>query len=155
MRKLLLAIFYLSTLGTLFAASVTVRQAVAPATQPGFFSCVGLSVFGLSPCPYGLGIFALLALMSGFVVWGSLSLSRAIWPLRAVGLVGVVFSGWVVWREVCLPAITLGQLFWERFSLARVPACAWGFLVFIAVFVLSLRLRREPPSGLATRGQLS
>ena len=38
---------------------------------------------------------------------------------------GVGFSGWVVWRELCLPLIQGGPVFGESFSLARVPACAW------------------------------
>ena len=132
-RAYLITVLILSILGTLFAASVTLRQAIAPATEPGLFSCVGLSILGLSPCPYGLGLFSILTLLSAFMLY-----RQAVWLLwlRLTAVIGVGFSGWVVWRELCLPAIQLGPVFWETFSLARVPACAWGFLVFLAVALL-------------------
>jgi len=55
----------------------------------------------------------------------------------------VAFSGWVGWRELVNPALTLGQAYWQTFSLAHVPACVWGFFVFLAVAILSWRLKLE------------
>jgi len=132
-------IFILSTIGTLFAGTVTTKQIVAPATEPGLLSCVGLSILGLSPCPYGLALFIILAVLSGLMLYRQMKLT--LW-LKLSSIIGVVFSGWVVWRELCLPAIQKGPLFWETFSLARVPACAWGFLVFLAVLWLCFNLKR-------------
>ena len=132
-------IFILAIVGAIFAGAVTARQLIAPATEPGIFSCVGLSIFGLSPCPYGLTLFLLLSVISGLMVWRQLSWHR--W-LQLVAAVGVGFSGWVVWRELCLPLIQGGPVFWESFSLARVPACAWGFIVFLVIFIITLTLRQ-------------
>lgn len=142
--KLLKIILVLSAIGTVFATSVTIKQFVAPATEPGIFSCVGLSIWGLSPCPYGLAIFTLLTLTSIYLIYkpnGPLCL------LRFFSVLGVVFSGWVVWRELCLPAIELGRDFWETFSIARVPACAWGFVFFLAVFIIQWFVKKPVELG--------
>ncbi len=143
MPKLLYWVAALSTVGTFFAGTVTLRTLIAPASQPGLFSCVGLKVLGLSPCPFGLGLFALLAAYSWYLVKGTLG-TRSLLTLRLIAAAGLTFSGWVAWRELFLPALTLGSRYWETFQLARVPACVWGFLVFLASFALTLNL--EPPA---------
>lgn len=137
MRSKLVYIFWLSLVGTLFAGSVTLRQYIAPTNIPGVFSCVGLKLWGLSPCPYGLAIFLVLALVSWRAWRGKSGLTNTLFVLlRLFSLIGVLFSGWVVWRELLAPAVTLGSAYWDTFSVARVPACAWGFVVFVAVAVL-------------------
>lgn len=136
--KKLKLIFILSLLGVAFATTVTLRQFIAPTNEPGLLSCVGLSILGLSPCPYGLTLFAILAFVSCLMIYKGKDL--LIW-LKIFSLIGVIFSGWVVWREICLPAIQKGPVFWETFSLARVPACAWGFIVFLIVLILVLLLK--------------
>jgi hypothetical protein len=137
-------IFILSVAGSLFAATVTARQFLAPTGQPGILSCVGLSIFGLTPCPYGLTLFLLLTIFSGLILYRRLKLWLS---LKLISLVGVLFSGWVVWREICLPAIQLGPVFWEQFAVSRIPACAWGFLVFLAIFILLLSTKPNLPSS--------
>jgi len=140
-------IFLLSLIGVLFAAAVTLRQQLAPATEPGVFSCVGLSIFGLSPCPYGLAFFMILTGLSGGMLYWHKSWLLG---LKIVSVGGVLFSGWVVWRELCLPALQQGPTYWETFSLARVPACAWGFLVFAAIMVLTLSEKQLPKTASVT-----
>lgn len=137
MPKLIKPIFYLSCLGTLFALVVTLRQYIAPASQPGIFSCVGFKIWGLSPCPYGLTLFALLFIISGLIISQRLVSSWAGCILRFLAWGGVIFSGWVGWREIGLPLMAKGGYFWETFSLATVPACVWGFFVFLAVAILT------------------
>ncbi len=141
MRNTLRAIVILSFVGVLFAGSVTLRQYVSPASEPGLFSCVGLSIFGLSPCPYGLALFVLLLIISGLMLLGKTAPQKGLPWLRLAGLGGVAFSGWVAWRELCAPALALGASYWDTFSAARVPACVWGFLVFLMVAVLSFVYR--------------
>ncbi len=143
MLKLRRALFTLSLVGLLFAGFVTTKQLIAPSSTPGVFSCVGLSIFGLSPCPYGLGLFAGLTVLTALVLWHTETVAL-VWSLRAVAMVGLAFSGWVVWREVCAPALARGPAYWASFSLARVPACAWGFLVFLAIGLLTWRLQPPP-----------
>ncbi|MBI5465800.1 MAG: hypothetical protein HY974_00755 [Candidatus Kerfeldbacteria bacterium] len=146
MGKLLKATFILSIIGTLFAGTVTLRQYLAPATEPGIFSCVGFKVLGLSPCPYGLTFFLILAVLSGLMFYqGQKYFAKLLWPLRLVAWGGVIFSGWVGWRELVSPALTFGQTYWQTFALARVPACVWGLVVFLAVAILSLLLK--PPAS--------
>lgn len=140
MKKISVSIFILSVIGTLFAGSVTLRQYIAPATEPGIFSCVGFQIFGFSPCPYGLALFFILALLSGWHLRVFVTHLKLVWPLRFFGIVGVIFSGWVGWRELVAPALALGPTYWEIFSIARVPACVWGFFVFLAVTVLTWNL---------------
>src|SRR5437870_5545815 len=102
MPKLHRALFILSLIGLLFAGFVTTKQFLAPSGVPGVFSCVGLSIFGLTPCPYGVGLFAALTALSALALWRR-STSALVWALRLVALLGVAFSGWVVWREICAP----------------------------------------------------
>lgn len=136
-------IFCLAIVGTIFASLVTARQFISPATEPGVFSCVGLSIYGLSPCPYGLTIYIFITLISGLILYKQKELIN--W-LRLISFGGVIFSGWVAWREICLPALQKGPLFWETFSIARVPACVWGFFVFVIIFILSLQLKSTKPT---------
>jgi len=136
--------FGLSILGTLFAVSVTARQYLAPTNEPGIFSCVGLKIFGLSPCPYGLAFFLLLAILSGSLLTKPLTLKAVRW-FQAAAVAGTIYAGWIVYRELVAPALALGSAWWDTFQLARVPACAWGFLVFIAVLVLALNLKPTAP----------
>jgi hypothetical protein len=143
MKNLQRILFSLSLLGFLFAGAVTTRQFVSPATTPGVFSCVGLSIFGFSPCPYGVAIFGTLALVAATMLWG-MPTSTKVWVFRGVSLLGVAFSGWVVWREICVPALARGVSYWSTFSVARVPACAWGFLLFVAVAALAWRKTLRP-----------
>lgn len=141
MRRQLAPIAWLSLLGTAFAGAVTLRQYIAPTNVPGVFSCVGLKLWGLSPCPYGLAIFFVLAVISWTSWRGRHGLTRsAWWGLRIMSLVGVLFSGWVVWRELAAPALALGSYYWQTFQVARVPACAWGFVVFVMVAILAWRM---------------
>ncbi len=136
--KILKIIFYLSVTGVIFAAIVTIRQIIAPATEPGIFSCVGLSILGLTPCPYGLTLFILLAILSGLMLKKQTKL--LIW-LKLTAVIGVIFSGWVSWRELCLPAIQKGPVFWETFALTRVSSCVWGFLIFLVIMLLAMYLK--------------
>jgi hypothetical protein len=137
MKSFIRAVFILSLAGTLFAGSVTARQYISPAGEPGLFSCVGLSIFGLSPCPYGLALFISILVVSSLMLWTNLSFNRLLGWLRLVTTAGVLFSGWVAWRELCAPALAMGAAYWETFSLARVPACVWGFFIFLVVAVLA------------------
>ena len=107
MRKLLYWTATLATLGSAFAGFVTLRTFIAPATQPGLFSCVGLKVLGTSPCPFGLGLFALLAGYSWYLVAATLNQNRLL-VLRLIATAGLAFSGWIASRELALPALTLG-----------------------------------------------
>lgn len=131
-------IFILALAGTAFATVVSLRQWLAPTTEPGILSCVGLSILGLSPCPYGLGLFLLLTIISGLMIYQHKNWLKF---LRLTAVAGVIFSGWVVWRELCLPAIQAGPVFWENFSLLNIPACAWGFLVFVSILILAYQLK--------------
>lgn len=137
----------LGALGTLFAGGVTLRSYIAPATEPGIFSCVGFKVFGYSPCPYGLTLFFLITLLAA-LMWKIPNLyPRLRTPLLVLAIVGVLFSGWVAWREIGLPAVTLGNVFWQSFSLAKVPACAWGFVVFVLTLGLVCKLPTANPKS--------
>ncbi len=135
------SLIILSLVGTLFALTVTLRQYISPATEPGFFSCVGLKILGLSPCPYGLAIFALL-LLSSLLAWQNFNnwLSSN-WSIKILAWAGTLFAGWVGWREIGLPMMIRGfSDWWQTFSLATVPACVWGFFVFLAAAIISLSL---------------
>lgn len=141
MNKILRTLVILATIGTLFAGSVTARQYIRPTDVPGIFSCVGLSIWGLSPCPYGLALFMLILIVAVILLTGKIEIQKGLPYLRISTVGGVLFSGWVVWRELGVPALTLGAYYWQTFSVARVPACAWGFIVFLAVAILSFVLK--------------
>ncbi|MBU1039265.1 hypothetical protein KKC17_03545 [Patescibacteria group bacterium] len=144
MNKILKSISCLSCLGTLFALTVTLRQYIAPANEPGIFSCVGLKIFGLSPCPFGLGFFALLLLSSLLALRQKSNWFSSPKTIRFFAWAGTLFSGWVAWREIGLPILIRGlSNYWQTFSLAQVPACVWGFFVFLAVAILSLYYKNE------------
>jgi len=144
MNKTLKTIFILSVIGTLFALTVTLRQYLAPTNEPGLLSCVGLKIFGLSPCPYGLTFFILLTLSSRAALLGSTKWFSQPLSLRLLALAGATLAGWVGWREIGLPWLLRGQDFLLTFSLAKVTACVWGFFVFLAVAILSLSWRSKP-----------
>ncbi|MFZ5391422.1 MAG: hypothetical protein ACOZAJ_04080 [Patescibacteria group bacterium] len=138
------SIFILSLIGTLFALTVTIKQYIAPATEPGLFSCVGLTILGLSPCPFGLALFALL-LLSSLMAWRGLTnwFSNTL-TIKILAWAGTLFAGWVGWREIGLPMLIRGfNDYWATFSLAAVPACVWGFFVFLAAAVISLYLQNK------------
>ncbi len=142
MKKINL-VFILSVIGTLFAGSVMLRGYFAPTTEPGIFSCVGFTVLGYSPCPFGLGFFLLMSITSGLIL---LNIFYHRWLLLATKLLslgGILFSGWVAWRELGLPMIIKGAYFWETFRIATVPACVWGFLVFLAVGIIIVGIKPE------------
>ena len=141
------AIFYLSVLGTAFASIVTWRSVIAPSSTHGIFSCVGLKVLGWSPCPYGLTIFTLLTVLSGLIISGHLLITtKNYWLFNGVAWLGVVFAGWVGYRELILPALARGNDYWQNFNPWAVPACVWGFFVFLAVAILMITVKPATPT---------
>ncbi len=145
--RILKTIFYLSLLGTVFANAVTIRGLIAPATTPGIFSCVGLKILGWSPCPYGLTLFTLLLIISGLIISGRLLLSTYYWLLLGVAWLGVAFSAWVGYRELILPGLARGIEYWQNFNPWLVPACVWGFLVFLIVAILTTLIKSSSNSN--------
>lgn len=142
--KKIKSVFILSVIGALFAGSVMLRGYLAPTNEPGIFSCVGFTIFGYSPCPYGLAFFFLMSITSGLILLNIFYHRWLLIATKILSLGGILFSGWVAWRELGLPMITKGSYFWDAFSVGSIPACVWGFIVFMAIGIIIIRVRPEP-----------
>lgn len=138
------SVFILSVIGILFAGGVMLRGYLAPTTEPGIFSCVGFTILGYSPCPFGLAFFLLIAITSGLMLLNIFFQRWLLCATKIFSIGGIIFSGWVGWRELGLPLLIKGSYFWDTFSVATIPACVWGFLVFLAVGIIIIGVKPEP-----------
>lgn len=77
---------------------------------------------GYPACYYGFVMFALIALLSGFLVFGRGKAKVLLNRLALVSFVGIVFSGYFVIQEIP----------------NYISTCSLGLIFYVVVFVLSL-----------------
>lgn len=119
--------------GVLFAGYLTLTRlltGICPFKEPCPY------FLGYPACWYGLAMFILLFVVSLLGVIGWYEGKRRLLALLFVSGVGIVFSGSFVIREIIL-AIQYG---WPQYTLL-LPTCAYGFVVYTALFILAHRQR--------------
>jgi len=77
---------------------------------------------GYPACYYGFVLFALIALLAGFLYFGKGHVKTLLNRLALVSLVGIVFSGYFVIQEIP----------------NYLSTCSLGLLFYILVFILSI-----------------
>lgn len=118
-----------SILGVLFSGYLTYNKYFGPegCTQ-GFFSCTGngrtVTIIGQPTCPYGLAMFLIITILT-ILALRSAQPKRLVNAAFVVGLIGVLFSTGVVLYELWGIDIVLNQL----------PACVYGFFIFLGIFI--------------------
>ncbi|MFZ1626746.1 MAG: hypothetical protein WAT81_03025 [Candidatus Moraniibacteriota bacterium] len=118
----------LSLAGVLFAGYLSVTKIISgacPFREPCVF------FLGYPTCWYGLGLFTLLFLAS---LAGLMGRADTRWFIRFVAVLGVLFAGTFVSREI-LSAFRYG---WPQYTLL-LPTCAYGLVFYILVFVAAHR----------------
>jgi uncharacterized membrane protein len=126
-KKLYLWILILSIAGTLFAGTLAYRKYVQNVCS---FRESCPIFLGQPVCIYGFIIFLALLVLS-LLVYRLQKPAFAI-ALLVVSMVGVLFSGYFAIQEVFFTLWPIGG-----YTLV-LPSCVWGFVVFVAVFVLNI-----------------
>lgn len=95
-------------------------------------------LLGYPVCYYGFAMYAVMTILLTQYFWGALSRSVALYALSVVSGAGIIFSGYFTLQE--LPKLAAEGL--AAYALG-LPTCAYGLLVYIAIFVIALAAHRE------------
>ena len=92
---------------------------------------------GYPACYYGFAMFLAMAITLAQNFFGSISRVRTLSIVLCVSGLGILFAGYFTSRE-------LPRLISEGVSsyLLGLPTCAYGLLVYIAIFAITLAVRR-------------
>ena len=93
---------------------------------------------GYPACYYGFAMYLVMTILLTQHFWGALTRSLVLTALSIISGVGIIFSGYFTFQE-------LPKLFAEGLSayLLGLPTCAYGLMVYIAIFIISLAAHRE------------
>ncbi len=94
--------------------------------------------FGYPACYYGFAMFLVMSVLLIQHFLGALTRSLVLTALSIVSGAGIIFAGYFT-------SLELPKFFAEGFSayLLGLPTCAYGLLVYIAIFVISWAAHRE------------
>lgn len=140
MDKKILNIVWLSLAGVLFAGYLTFKK---------LFSGVcalneGCSYFlGNPTCVYGLGIYFALLIFSTLSFF---EIIKSIKPIVALSGVGILFAGYFSIYEIFFSPLNIFN--GAKYALF-LPSCSYGLVMYIVIFVLSLR-----KSGISSDGKI-
>ncbi len=128
-------LFALSIAGLLFAgylSGVKLFSEVCALNEPCPY------FLGYPACYYGFAMYAVMTILLTQYFWGALTRSMALNALKVVSGAGILFSGYFTLQE-------LPRLFAEGFSsyVLGLPTCAYGLLVYIAIFSIAFAAHRE------------
>ena len=94
--------------------------------------------FGFPACYIGFFIFLLVTVVGGLHVSKIMNGALANRIVLLLASVGTLYAGYFTLGEI--PALFSGQVSQFVFG---IPTCAWGFLVYVALVVVSLRLQKD------------
>lgn len=128
-------LFVLSIAGLLFSGYLSgvkfFSEACALNEQCPYF-------LGYPVCYYGFAMYAIMTILLTQHFWGALTRSLVLTALSIVSGLGIIFSGYFTYQE--LPKLAAEGL--AAYALG-LPTCAYGLLVYIAIFVIALAANRE------------
>ena len=128
-------LFVLSIAGLLFAGYLSgvkfFSEVCALNEQCPYF-------LGYPACYYGFAMYAIMTILLTQHFWGALTRSFVLTALSIVSGLGIIFSGYFTFLE-------LPKLFAEGLAAYALglPTCAYGLLVYLAIFFIALAAHRE------------
>lgn len=138
-----------SLLGVLFSGYLSYnRYFGAAGCAQGFFSCAGngrpVLIIGQPTCIYGFAMFLVIAILTILAI-RSTQPKSLINSSFVLGLIGVLFSIGVASYELWGIDLAFNQL----------PACVYGFFIFLGIFIASWIARKQvdaplPPTEAST-----
>jgi len=125
----LITLIALSIVGILFSGYLSYQNYFSDGCSETLFSCGGddaVLIFGQPTCIYGLGMYMVVLILSvlALVRDSKRPLQKAIFVL---GLIGVLFAG----------SLSVYELFVQDKELASLPACVYGFFIYLAIFIVA------------------
>lgn len=121
-------VFFFAFLGLALSSYLSWYTLWGPGCASAAVSCSGgnqpVLLFGLPSCVYGFPLFLAMVVLSILVSRSRLSVLRGVLGLAVVG---TGFSG----------GLTVYELWFQGTETATLPACAYGFLFFLAALVFS------------------
>lgn len=133
-------IFVFALIGVLFSGYLTFTKmvlGVCPLTE----SCPYL--FGQPVCIYGFGMFLLLLVFSGLMLFNikkkfdkTFKLNKGI---LCISFAGILFSGYYAVQELFFTSCYGGKC---DYSLG-LPSCVYGFVMYVIIFVLSFLILKS------------
>lgn len=134
-RKLEYTIFVLGIAGLLFSGYLSATKLFS-GTCAFNESCPYF--FGFLACYIGFFIFLLITVVGGLhvckMINGAIA-NKIVLPLASVG---VLYAGYFTVGEI--PALLRGEVSQFVFG---IPTCAWGFLFYVVLVVVSFRLQKD------------
>ncbi len=127
--KKIIAIYILSLCGVLFSGYLSAVKFFTNTCALGITCPVFL---GIPACYFGFAMFLLLLILSAMILWGKINIKKGLIEVVELSVLGVIFAGYYTFREITV-LFTQGPS--TYFS--SLPVCAFGFIFFAAVCVLS------------------
>lgn len=122
-------IFWLSLGGTLFSGYINAHRLI---TKECPFNEDCPEFLGRPACEFGFAMFLAILLTTSAALYGGFDAVSAHTIIYWVGLVGVLFSGFYILREIWMWIRSGFQSYALLF-----PTCAYGFVFFVLVFVFA------------------
>lgn len=88
---------------------------------------------GYSACYYGFFMYLLITILAILLVFGKMKDRKALAYISLISFLGILFAGYFTLKE--LPILFANGISAYMLGL---PTCAWGLLVYIAIYILSL-----------------
>lgn len=92
---------------------------------------------GQPACYFGFGMYLVLFLLSLWWVFGKTNSKLPKGGITAVSFLGILFAGYFTFLELPI----LYENGFGAFAMG-LPTCAWGLLFYLAIFILSVNIRK-------------
>lgn len=134
-RNVLIVILIIALAGVAFSGYLTYNNYIVKSCLTGWVSCGGtqqVKIFGQPTCVYGLGMFLLITLLTG---WALIRPDRRSVHKTILGVsaFGTAFAGFLTFYELVILEIKFSGL----------PACVYGLILYTALLVASILLVRK------------
>lgn len=129
LKTALIVIFFIALLGTAFSGYLTYYNYWGGGCQEAIISCSGggrtVEIFGLPTCVYGFFMFLLVAVLS---LIGLATKKRCYLTSNLIiSLIGTLFA----------LGVTIYEIWIVKIAVSGLPACAYGFFIYLAALIAS------------------
>lgn len=129
LKTALLVVFFIALLGVAFSGYLTYYKYWGGGCEKAIVSCGGggrtVLIFGLPTCVYGFFMFSLVAILALF---GLAKKKRCYLTANLIiSLIGTLFA----------LSLTIYEIWIIKIAVSGLPACAYGFFIYLAALIAS------------------